>query len=172
MPRILIIAGPNGAGKTTFAEEFLPKEGACPVFVNADNIAKGLSPFQAETMKVTAGRLMLELLERYSTAGESFAFETTLSGTGYVRSIREWRTKGYEVWLCFLSLPSAEVAIQRVANRVREGGHHTPTVDIERRFTRGLDNFHRIYVPIVDHALLFDATELPPKLIKEYGKRL
>ena len=88
--RILIIAGPNGAGKTVFATEFLPNEADCPVFINADLIAAGMSPFRPHMAAVGAGRLMLELMHDYVRQGESFAFETTLSGRGYVRSIRYW----------------------------------------------------------------------------------
>lgn len=102
---ILMIAGPNGAGKTTFAEEFLPHEAQCPVFINADLIAKGLSPFAPEAAAVKAGRLMLEAIAEHEAAGESFAFETTLSGMGYARRIPDWQSKGYHVTLIFLSLP-------------------------------------------------------------------
>ena len=101
---ILIIAGPNGAGKTTFATEFLPNEGDCPTFINADLIAAGLNPFRPERAAVQAGRLMLRMMENYVRRGESFAFETTLSGRGYARMIPKWQAQGYRVRLYFLRL--------------------------------------------------------------------
>lgn len=121
-PRILIIAGPNGAGKTTFAREFLPNEADCPVFVNADLIASGLSPFAPESAAVQAARLMLQELARHTAARQSFAFETTLAGRGYLRLIEQWEAAGYRVKLLFLQLASAEEAIARIAQRVRQGG--------------------------------------------------
>jgi len=121
--RILVIAGPNGAGKTAFAREFLPNEARCPVFVNADLIAAGLSPFGAGSVAVQAGRLMARQIHEHVRVGASFAFETTLSGRGYTRRIPRWRERGYRVKLFFLRLPSPEAAIARVAQRVAEGGH-------------------------------------------------
>ena len=110
----LIIAGPNGAGKTTFATEFLPNEGDCPTFVNADLIAAGLNPFQPERAAVQAGRIMLRMIDEYVQRDESFAFETTLSGRGYARLIPRWQVQGYSVRLYFLRLPSADMAVARV----------------------------------------------------------
>lgn len=138
--RVIIIAGPNGAGKTTFARSFLPDEAGLPRFINADLIAEGLAPFAPESAAVRAGRLMLEELDRYTAAGESFAFETTLAGLGYLQRIRQWREQGYRVSLYFLRLPDADTAIARVAERVRQGGHNIPEPIIRRRFKAGLDN--------------------------------
>ncbi len=148
--KIIIIAGPNGAGKTTFAREFLPNEAACPVFVNADLIAAGLSPFNPEVAAIAAGRLMLEQIADHARRGQSFAFETTLSGRGYVRLIRQWRSEGYLVVLFFLCLASPEEAIARVAERVAQGGHHVPEEVIRRRFAAGLQNFETLYRKEVD----------------------
>lgn len=120
--RIVVIAGPNGAGKTTFAREFLPNEANCPIFVNADLIAAGLSPFAPERAALKAGRLMLETIAEHAIKGESFAFETTLSGLGYARMIPRWREDGYIVKLIFLSLPDAETALARVAPGWRRAG--------------------------------------------------
>jgi predicted ABC-type ATPase len=120
--RILILAGPNGAGKTTFAREFLVREVSCPAFVNADLIAAGLSPFDPARPALRAGRLMLELIAEHVGRGESFAFETTLAGRNFARAIVQWRSAGYHMSLIFLSLPSADLAVQRVAQRVRQGG--------------------------------------------------
>jgi predicted ABC-type ATPase len=130
--RILIIAGPNGAGKTTFAQEFLPGEAGCPHFVNADLIAAGLSPFTPELAAVRAGRIMLDQIHEHVRKGESFAFETTLSGRIYMRLIPRWQAEGYIVKLFFLKLPSPEMAIARVRQRVAAGGHNVPE-DVIRR---------------------------------------
>lgn len=154
--RILIIAGPNGAGKTVFATEFLPNEANCPTFINADLIAAGMSPFQPEEAAVGAGRLMLELMGEYVKRGESFAFETTLSGRGYVRSIRNWQEQGYRVELFFLRLRTPEMAIARVKQRVLEGGHDVPEPVIRRRFHAGWENFHTIYRNLVDDWEMYD----------------
>jgi predicted ABC-type ATPase len=121
--KILILAGPNGAGKTTFAREFLPKEAACPRFINVDLIAEGLSPFDPEKAAFQAGRLMVQEIAACVRRGESFAFETTLSGLRYARLIPQWRKKGYFVKLIFLKLPNPDMAIARVAARVAQGGH-------------------------------------------------
>jgi predicted ABC-type ATPase len=164
-PRIIIIAGPNGAGRTTFAREFLPGEAACPVFVNADLIAAGLAPFAPETAALQAGRLMLQELARHSAARTSFAFETTLSGRGYLRLIREWQAAGYRVKLIFLQLASPEEAIARVAQRVRQGGHDIPEIVVRRRFAAGMDNFERLYAPLVNAWALYDNAGDVPVLI-------
>jgi predicted ABC-type ATPase len=116
--KIIIIAGPNGAGKTTFAREFLPREAGCPVFVNADLIAEGLSPFAPGAADIRAGRLMLEEIAAHVRRRETFAFETTLSGRRYIRMISEWKRLGYRIKLIFLYLPDVAVAIERVRTRV------------------------------------------------------
>ncbi len=167
MKKILIIAGPNGAGKTTFAQEFLPNEAQCPAFVNADLIAAGLSPFAPEVAAVKAGRLMLEQIHDYARKGESFAFETTLSGKTYARMIPTWRKAGYHVTLIFLRLPTPEMAIARVRLRVREGGHKVPEDVIRRRFKAGWRNFETIYRDIVDGWAMYDNAGDEPILITE-----
>lgn len=163
--KVIAIAGPNGAGKTTFAREFLPHEAGCPVFVNADLIAAGLAPFAPETAAVQAGRLMLQELDRHFAAGESFAFETTLSGRGYVQRIRAWQAAGYRVKLIFLQLDSADEAVARVAQRVRQGGHDIPEATIRRRFAVGRQNFERLYAPLVDAWALYDNAGAKPVLL-------
>ncbi len=160
--RVLIIAGPNGAGKTTFARDYLPNEAGLPTFVNADLIAAGLAPFRPETAAVQAGRIMLSELRRLYAARESFAFETTLAGRGYLRSIREWQAAGYRVKLLFLRLDRAETAIERVALRVAQGGHSIPEDVIRRRFSAGCANFENRYAPIVDDWILYDASTRVP----------
>ncbi len=164
---ILIIAGPNGAGKTTFATEFLLNEGDCPTFVNADLIAAGLNPFQPERSAVEAGRLMLRMIDKYVRRGESFAFETTLSGRGYARLIPSWQAQGYSVRLYFLRLPTPEVAVARVRNRVVEGGHDVPPEVVRRRFHAGWRNFRQIYRDMVDEWALYDAAGSFPRIIEE-----
>lgn len=135
--KIIIIAGPNGAGKTTFAREFLPKEAGCLLFVNADLIAAGLSPFDPGVAEIRAGRLMLEEIRSHVQKGESFAFETTLSGRQFARMIPKWQEIGYRVKLVFLRLESVDIAIKRVRVRVRQGGHNIPKDVIYRRFEAG-----------------------------------
>ncbi len=161
--KVIIIAGPNGAGKTTFAQEYLPNEADCPVFINADLIAAGLSPFRPATAAIRAGRLMLEEIATHARAGRSFAFETTLAGRGYVRMIRQWRTDGYKVRLIFLSLATPEEAIERIQLRVRQGGHHVPEAVIRRRFDSGLRNFKTIYRLCVDNWLWYNNSGAMPE---------
>jgi len=163
--KIVIIAGPNGAGKTTFAREFLPQEAHCPVFINADLIAAGISPFQPEAVAVKAGRIMLAEIAEKLAAQQSFAFETTLSGLSYARQIPQWQAAGYQVKLFFLSLPSPEVAISRVATRVSQGGHNIPEATIRRRFDAGLRNLENTYKRLVDQWSLYDNSGDEPRLI-------
>lgn len=163
--KIVIIAGPNGSGKTTFAIEFLPNEAGCPTFINADLIAAGLSPFSPGAAAIRAGKLMLEEIKAHLVKGISFAFETTLSGRGYARMIPEWQAAGYRVKLIFLSLPSVEMAMDRVAARVAQGGHNVPGNVIKRRFQSGLSNFHTIYKPLVNAWILYDNSQNAPILM-------
>lgn len=167
--RILIIAGPNGAGKTTFARSFLPEEAQCPRFINADLIAAGLSPFAPKEAAVKAGRLMLEEIDESVARGESFAFETTLSGVGYRRHIPRWRELGYHVSLFFLRLPDPETAIARVAMRVSQGGHDIPGDVIRRRFAAGLRNLDAVYKVEVNDWALYDNSGDEPILL-EWGE--
>ena len=167
--KIIIIAGPNGAGKTTFARSFLPQEAQCPRFINADLIAAGLSPFAPETAAIKTGRLMLEEVAACVGRGESFAFETTLSGLGYLRHIDQWHAQGYRVDLYFLALPSAEAAVARVAERVSQGGHDIPEPVIRRRFVTGRRNFDQHYKTKVDTWALYDNAGTTPVLL-EWGE--
>ena len=166
MKKIIIIAGPNGAGKTTFARDFLPQEAHMLRFVNADLIAAGLSPFNPEVASIKAARLMLKEIDEYAKKGESFSFETTLSGLNYLRRIKDWRADGYIVKIWFISLHSADIAVSRVAERVRQGGHTIPEAIIHRRFAAGLINFQNKYRAIVDAWALYDGTLTPPNLIE------
>jgi predicted ABC-type ATPase len=163
--KVIIVAGPNGAGKTTFAREFLPSEASCPVFINADLIAAGLAPFAPETAAIAAGRLVLELIKQHLSKRESFAFETTLSGRGYLKAIPRWQALGYRVELLFLRVPDVQFAKERVALRVSQGGHSIPEDVIERRFHAGWHNFQQYYKAIVDEWSLIDASDNSFKIL-------
>ena len=165
--RIIIIAGPNGAGKTTFAREFLPNEGGCPLFVNADLIAEGLSPFDPSGVAVRAGRLMLQEIDRHARSGASFSFETTLAGRRYALLIPRWQRSGYRVHLIFLKLRNELLAVERVAARVSQGGHSVPEEVIRRRFKQGWRNFENIYRGLVDSWQLYDNSGELVQLIEE-----
>lgn len=164
-PTAYVIAGPNGAGKTTFATEFLPDFVNCREFLNADLIAAGLSPFAPESQNIRAGRLLLERLHELREQQKDFGFETTLSGRSYAHLLQQMREEGYRIVLFFLWLPSADLAISRVANRVRQGGHSVPENDIRRRYLTGQRNLFRLYRPLVDAWWLYDSSRLPPDLI-------
>ena len=155
MPTLYIIAGPNGAGKTTAAYSFLPEVFTTVEFVNADEIAKGLSPFNPEGVAFEAGRIMLNRLNQLITSGKSFAFETTLSGFAYRRFIREAKSVGFDVLFFFVHLNSYQLAQARVAYRVSKGGHNIPLDVIERRYYKGLKNFNA-YKAVADDWYVFD----------------
>ena len=166
-PRIFMIAGPNGAGKTTFANRFLPSHVRCTEFLNADLIAAGLSPFAPESQNIRASELMLERMETLVSKRATFSFETTLAARSYVRRIISWKSSGFSVELFFVWLPSSDMAVARVANRVKQGGHGLPEVTIRQRYSRGLSNFHSLYRPIVSHWSCYDGSQLPPRLIAQ-----
>ncbi len=163
-PVCFVIAGPNGAGKTTFAREFLPREAKLMHFVNADLIAAGLSPLQPELVALAAGRLFLAEINRLAESRASFAFESTLSGLGHAERLRALRASGYRIEIIFLRLPSVEVAIARVAARVKLGGHDVPQVDIRRRFLRGWENFQNTYRALADAWAVYDNSSGKPVL--------
>ncbi len=162
---VYIIAGPNGSGKTTFAKSFLPDYVNCTNFVNADLIAQGLAPFEPRAAAIKAGKLVLQQIHEYAKRGVDFAFETTLSGKSYASLLAELKGKGYALHLFFLWIPSPELAIARIKDRVVEGGHNVPAKDVRRRFTRGIDNFFRLYEPLLDSWMLFDNSRAKPILI-------
>jgi predicted ABC-type ATPase len=169
-PWIHIVAGSNGAGKTTFAREFLLAEGHAPVFINADLIAAGLSPFDPARVALRAGRIMLQLIDESVARRESFSFETTLSSRNYATKIPTWREHGYLVALHFFSLPSADMALARVQQRVTQGGHSIPEPVIRRRFDSGLQNFEQLYKPIVDRWTHYDSSGATPIVSARGGK--
>ena len=170
-PNLYIIAGPNGSGKTTFADTFLPTYTDCKNFVNADNIAKGLSPYSPRAAGLKAGRLVLKETRSYAGKGSDFAFETTLSGKKYVSFINDLKQKGYKTHLFFLWIPSVDLSIARIKDRVARGGHDVPEADVRRRFDRGIYNFFKLYESLLDLWILFDNSTARPNLIakKEDG---
>ena len=165
-PRCIIIAGPNGAGKTTFAREFLLRETGVIHFVNADLIAGGLSPLRPELAARQAGRLVLTELIRLAKAREDFAFESTLSGRTYLRLLNRWKAAGYWIEIVFLSLPSVQLALHRIATRVRQGGHDVPRADALRRFDRSWHNFHTLYRSLADTWSVYDNSGDSPRLLE------
>jgi predicted ABC-type ATPase len=164
-PNVYIIAGPNGAGKTTFAREFLPSYADCTNFVNADLIAQGVSPFLPEAAAFRAGRLMLREIELRARRVEDFGFETTLSGRTHLNVIRDLSKGGYAVHLFFLWVPTVGLALSRVRDRVRRGGHDVPAPIVRRRFERSISNFFRHYRGLADSWILFDNSGERPDII-------
>ena len=161
-PNLYVVAGPNGAGKSTFARLFLPEYADCREFVNADLIAAGLSPFNPESLAIQSGKLMLERIEALAETRVDFGFETTLAGRSWVPVLQRLRERGYRLHIFFLWLPTADLALSRVEERVRAGGHSVPEEVVRRRFHRGLRNFFEIYVQVVDAWLLLDNSNMPP----------
>lgn len=166
MPNLYIIAGCNGAGKTTASFNVLPQILKCKEFVNADEIAKGLSPFAPESVAIQAGKLMLQRIEELLTERVSFAIETTLATRSYRLLVNRAKTMGYTVQLLFFWLESPAVACQRVEKRVAEGGHNIPIETIHKRYHLGMKNLFKIFIPIVDYWALYD-NNLNTKLIAD-----
>ena len=167
LPKLYIIAGCNGAGKTTASFTILPEVLGCKEFINADEIAKGLSPFQPESVAVQAGRIMLARMDELLQKGETFAFETTLATKSYKQKIEWAQANGYEVTLLFFWLDSPNMAKKRVAQRVAEGGHSIPSETIERRYYNGIANLFAIYIDMVDICYIFDNSEGRKELIAQ-----
>ena len=158
---LYVIAGCNGAGKTTASFTVLPEMLNCREFVNADEIAAGISPFNPEGVAIQAGRLMIDRIIQLLKDGETFAFETTLANRSYVKLIQQAKKRGYFVTLLFFSLSSAEQAQRRVAQRVSMGGHNIPSDVIVRRYEAGLQNLFQLYMPICDYWTLYDNSNCP-----------
>ena len=168
--QLYIIAGCNGAGKTTASFTILPEVLNCKEFINADEIAKGLSPFQPESVAMQAGRIMLARMDELLQKGETFAFETTLATKSYKQKIEWAQANGYEVTLLFFWLDSPNMAKKRVAQRVAEGGHSIPSETIERRYHNGIVNLFAIYIDMVDICYIFDNSEGRKELIAQKEK--
>ena len=158
---LYIIAGCNGAGKTTASFTVLPEMLNCREFVNADEIAAGISPFNPEGVVIQAGRLMIDRIIQLLKDGETFAFETTLATRSYVKLIQQAKKRGYFVTLLFFSLSSSEQAQRRVAQRVSMGGHNIPSDVIVRRYEAGLQNLFQLYMPVCDYWTLYDNSNCP-----------
>lgn len=168
--KLYIISGCNGAGKTTASVTILPEIFECKEFVNADEIAKGLSPFNPESVAIQAGKLMLERINYLLTQNDSFAIETTLSTKSYQNLVLQAHEKGFYVQLLYFWLPSPEFATARVVQRVKEGGHNIPKDVIYRRYYAGIKNLFEIYMPIVDYWVIYDNITSPPQKIG-YGMK-
>jgi len=167
VPKLYVIAGCNGAGKTTASYTILPEILDCKEFVNADEIARGLSPFQPEKVAFESGRIMLNRIDKLVSGEKNFAFETTLASRTFVSLIQDAMQKGYESTLLFFWLNSVELAIERVKIRVEEGGHNIPIPIIERRYKRGLSNFFHLYREVVDNWMFIDNSGTPYKEISK-----
>ena len=169
---LYIIAGSNGAGKTTFAREFLPDYAHCLRFINPDLIAAGLSPFDPSAAAAEAGKVVLREVQRAIRAGNSFAFESTLSGRTYLRILRQARDAGFTLHLFYLWIPNADLALARIRDRVEAGGHNVPESDVRRRYPRSLRNLFALYGPNMDTLHFFDNSGEKPNLIfkEEAGK--
>jgi predicted ABC-type ATPase len=164
---LYIIAGCNGAGKTTASFTILPQILNCKEFVNADEIAKGLSPFQPEKVSFEAGRIMIKRLNELLEISKNFAFETTLATKSYQSKVLYAQSKNYNVTLLFFWLQNVDLAIERVKTRVEEGGHNIETAVIKRRYINGIKNLFDIYLTIVNEVLIYDNSEGKPELIAE-----
>ncbi len=167
MPNLYIIAGCNGAGKTTASYTVLPEMLNCKEFVNADEIARGLSPFQPEKVAIDAGKIMLTRIQELIKSKVDFSFETTLSPRSFINLIKEAQEQGYFVTLVFFWLNSVDLAIQRVRMRVSEGGHDIPEDTIRRRYKTGITNLVSKYIPICDNWMVVNNSERPFYLIAE-----
>ncbi len=167
MANLYVISGCNGAGKTTASYSVLPDMLNCKEFVNADEIAKGLSPFQPDNVAIEAGRIMLSRIRDLMKNNVDFAFETTLASKSYVKYILEAQARGYMVTLVFFWLNSPELAIERVKTRVISGGHNIPEDIIRRRYNAGINNLSHLYLPISDYWMIIDNSEPPFQIIAE-----
>ena len=172
MPNLYILAGCNGAGKTTAAYTLLPNEFNVREFVNADEIARGLSPFNVESVAFEAGRLMLQRIDYLMNKAVDFALETTLSSRSYVQTVRRAQASGYRVKLYYVWLESAEMAQQRVAIRVSKGGHNIPNDVIERRYNRSVSNLVNLYIPICDDFSVINNSGTQPEFVAQGGLNL
>lgn len=169
-PVVVILAGPNGAGKSTAARALLQETLGIIEFVNADDIARGLSAFNPEGAAIAAGRIMLARLRELAEQRVSFGFETTLASRSFARWLAELKGTGYQVDVAFLWLSSADLAVRRVADRARMGGHTVPEETIRRRYRSGIRNFFELYHPIASNWRFYDSTSSPPRMIARGGQ--
>lgn len=162
-----IVAGPNGAGKTTFASTYLPNEARCFNFINADLIAAGISPLRPEEAGLEAGKILLAKMEDFIAGAATFGFESTLSGSAYVGRMVQMKEAGYRIVIFYLKIPSPELAVARVRERVKEGGHDVPEKDIRRRFDRSWSNFCELYRPLAHKWIVFDNGGEEPIILEQ-----
>jgi predicted ABC-type ATPase len=167
VPNIFIIAGCNGAGKTTASFTILPEILDCKEFVNADEIAKGLSPFQPESVSFQAGRIMLQRIDELLNSGVDFAFETTLTTLSYINTILLAKEKGYTISLLYFWLNDVNLAIERVKTRVNEGGHNIPEKIIRRRYSRGIINLTSKFIDVCDYWIVINNSSRPFTFVAE-----
>lgn len=167
MPHLYVISGCNGSGKTTASFNFLPQILECDEFINADEIARGLSPLNPEKAAIQSGRILIARIDKLMVEGKDFAFETTLATRSYTRTIAKARSKGYLITLVFFWLDTLDLAYERVRTRVIEGGHNVPKPTIKRRYFSGLRNLFKLYIPISDYWMIFDNSISPSELIAE-----
>jgi predicted ABC-type ATPase len=178
-PTLYLFAGSNGAGKTTFARAYLRQLDPVPRFLNADEIARGLSPLDPQTLAVKAGKLLLQEIQGCLQSLKSFGLESTLSGTTYAKLLHQANSIGFLIEIHYLWIPSPALAIRRIRQRVKMGGHSIPEADVRRRFPRSLDHFLEIYAPLADGwtfrdnstqpaALLFDSANSTIQAVKQF----
>lgn len=171
MKRLYIISGCNGAGKTTASYTILPEMLDCNEFVNADEIAKGLSPFNPNKVAIKAGRLMLTRIDELLESGTDFAFETTLSTRSYVNTVKKAQEKGYFVTVLYFWLNTPDLAVERVKIRVEEGGHYIPEGTIRRRYNLGISNMFNLYIPVADYWMFIDNSKSPFDILADGRKK-
>ena len=171
MKNLYIVSGCNGAGKTTASYTVLPEILECREFVNADEIARGLSPFNAEGVAIEAGKLMLLRIEELLKEDVTFAIETTLATRSYVNLVKRAQRQGYRVNLLYFWLNSPELAMRRVAERVSKGGHDIPEEIIRRRYTAGINNLFKLFMPVVDYWAIFDNSATPRRIVATGGRK-
>ena len=164
-PNLYIIAGPNGAGKSTFAQRFLPTYAGCAEFVNADMIARGLSPFAPDGVQTEAGRLFLARIKALSRAGRDFGFETTLAGRATLRTISRLKADGYRVHMFYLWVPNVDLALRRISDRVKKGGHDVPAYLVRRRYERSVRNLFSGYASLADRLFVLDNGSETPRVV-------
>ena len=168
-PTIVVLGGPNGAGKSTAAPFLIPEALGIAHYINADAIARGISPFAPESVAVLAGRVMLRRMNELAASRENFAFESTLAGRGMAQWLKKRIEEGYRIRLAFLWIANADLAVQRVATRVREGGHDIAEPVIRRRYANGVRNLHRVYLPIAADWQVYNNSGLEPTLVAAGG---
>ncbi len=172
MPNLFIISGCNGAGKTTASYTILPEMLNCKEFVNADEIAKGLSPFKPESVSIQAGRIMLDRIYNLISNGTDFAIETTLATRTHANVIKDARENGYKVTLVFFWLNMPSLAVERVKMRVASGGHNIEEKTIRRRYDIGIKNLFSLYIPLCEYWIIINNSKIPQEIIAEGGQKI